>query len=112
VSNLVLIFLHGGSLLQNITDNKKTISNLINGVQYYFVVTAVKDTFESGGSGEATATSIGALNDTGITWGGGYATSNNATCTGVEISAQEIKLLIVFLLSVIFCNNEPPFKEA
>ncbi|CAC9967656.1 hypothetical protein [uncultured Gammaproteobacteria bacterium] len=81
--------LNGGSLLQNITDNKKTISNLINGVQYYFVVTAVKDTFESGGSGEATATSIGALNDTGITWGGGYATSNNATCTGVEISAQD-----------------------
>jgi hypothetical protein len=85
----LLASLNGGSLLQNITDNKKTISNLINGVQYYFVVTAVKDTFESGGSGEATATSIGALNDTGITWGGGYATSNNATCTGVEISAQD-----------------------
>ncbi|CAB5497801.1 hypothetical protein THERMOT_749 [Bathymodiolus thermophilus thioautotrophic gill symbiont] len=84
--------LNGGSLLQNITDNNKTIANLTNGTKYYFVVTATKNTFESSGSDEVTATPqipIKMLNDTGITLGGDYPSSNNSTCTGVEISAQD-----------------------
>lgn len=31
----------------------------------------------------------GRLNDTGITWGGGYPSGNNATCTGDNIAAQD-----------------------
>ena len=89
--------LNGGSLLQNITGNSKTIANLTNDTKYYFVIIAVKDTFESGGSSEATATpqaQVGAtltetLNDTGITWGGYDLTGNNVTCTGMVISAQD-----------------------
>ncbi|CAB5494840.1 DUF1566 domain-containing protein [Bathymodiolus thermophilus thioautotrophic gill symbiont] len=86
--------LNGGSLLQNITNHSKTIDGL-SSTKYYFVVTAVKDAFESGKSNEVTATpkieatSTGALNDTGITWGGNELSGNNNACTGVEISAQD-----------------------
>ncbi len=88
--------LSGGLLLQNITGNSKIIVNLINNTKYYFVVTAIKDTLESSASNEVTATpqieivaSAGALNDTGITWGGNDLSGNNPTCTGIEISAQD-----------------------
>ena len=81
--------LDGGSLLQNITGTSKTIANLAVGTQYYFIVTAVKGTFESGRSGETTAIPVEMLNDTGIIEGGKYQTGNNDTCTGTEISAQD-----------------------
>lgn len=32
---------------------------------------------------------VPSLNDTGITWGGSYASGNNADCTGEEIGAQD-----------------------
>jgi hypothetical protein len=81
--------LNGSTLLVNLTGTSKKITGLTNNTKYYFVVTAVKDAFESGGSNEIAVITKVVLNDTGITQGGGYPSSNNATCTGVEISAQD-----------------------
>ncbi|WP_202763172.1 DUF1566 domain-containing protein [Bathymodiolus thermophilus thioautotrophic gill symbiont] len=82
--------LDGGLLLENITSNSKTITGLAYNTEYYFVVTAVKNTFESGGSNEIIATPKGMLlNDTGMTWGGDYPLGNNTNCTGAVILEQD-----------------------
>jgi hypothetical protein len=82
--------LNGYTLLANLTGVSKEIINLIINTKYYFVITAVKDTFESSGSNEVTATpKVRMLNDTGVTWGGNAQTGNNTTCTGAVISAQD-----------------------
>ncbi len=86
--------LNGYTLLANLTGVSKEIINLIINTKYYFVITAVKDTFESSGSNEVTATpkapvEVRMLNDTGVTWGGNAQTGNNTTCTGAVISAQD-----------------------
>lgn len=47
--------LNDGTLLQNIATITKEITSLTNNTQYYFVVTANKDTFESDKSNEVTA---------------------------------------------------------
>jgi hypothetical protein len=86
--------LNGYTLLANLTGVSKEIINLIINTKYYFVITAVKDTFESSRSNEVTATpkapvEVRMLNDTGVTWGGNAQTGNNTTCTGAVISAQD-----------------------
>jgi hypothetical protein len=90
--------LSGGTLLNNLSVNDKTIANLTNNTKYYFVITAVKNNVESGKSNEMSVmpvvpttpnTATSTLNDTGITWGGDYPSGNNATCTGENISAQD-----------------------
>jgi hypothetical protein len=50
--------LNGYTLLANLTGVGKEIINLIINTKYYFVITAVKDTFESSGSNEVTATQV------------------------------------------------------
>jgi hypothetical protein len=86
--------LNGYTLLANLTGVSKEIINLIINTKYYFVITAVKDTFESSRSNEVTATpkapvEVRMLNDTGVTWVGNAQTGNNTTCTGAVISAQD-----------------------
>jgi hypothetical protein len=90
--------LNGGTLLNNLSVNDKTITGLTNNTKYYFVLTSVKNNVESGKSNEVSATPVAptppntatsTLNDTGITWGGDYPSGNNATCTGENISAQD-----------------------
>lgn len=82
--------LTGGVLIPNLTGTSKEIT-LINGITYYFVVTALKEGKQLGVSNEVKATPkrlMRALNDTGITWGGKYP-GNNADCTGTVITAQD-----------------------
>ncbi|MBA5248113.1 MAG: DUF1566 domain-containing protein, partial [Gammaproteobacteria bacterium] len=85
--------LTGGTLIPNLTETNKEIT-LINGIRYYFVLTALKGDEESGANNEINAvpTTIPiptVLNDTGITWGGNYPSGNNTNCTGTTITAQD-----------------------
>ena len=82
--------------ITNISATIKTITNLINGTKYYFVITSLKDGIESTKSTEISSTSIKAvvrtgtstLNDTGITWAGNFSGTNSSTCAS-DMSAPQ-----------------------
>ena len=89
--------LRGATLVANLGTNTYTTTSLTNGSKYYFVITAVQNSIESKGSNEVHATpqvviintsTTTLLNDMGITWGGGYTSGNNTTCTS-NISAPQ-----------------------
>ena len=87
--------LAGGTLMPNQT-SPVILTGVLNGTQYYLVVTAVNIAGESIASIEAittplpqTTTSISQINDTGITWGGNYPVGNNTTCLGETIEQQD-----------------------
>ena len=81
---------------KEITSGTSTdVTGLTNGTHYYFVVTAIKDGKESNASHEVSSTpakpavaKASTLNDTGITWGGGYSSGNNADCSS-NIAAEQ-----------------------
>jgi hypothetical protein len=80
----------GGNLLTGITATSHTLTNITGGTIYYFVVVAVNSGVTSDPSIERKGLPItGAINDTGITWGGDYPSGYNATCIGEEIAAQD-----------------------
>ena len=75
----------GGS--QTVTNTNITISSLVNDVAYFFIVTSMISDQESGISNEVSSTPtqsaarLGALNDTGVTFGGNVPTGNQTnTC--------------------------------
>ncbi|MCP3952026.1 MAG: hypothetical protein GY697_07375, partial [Desulfobacterales bacterium] len=61
--------------------NTYTVPELTNDTTYYFVVTSISYSRESGAGNEVTATPYSLLNDTGIDWGGEYTSGNNSDCT-------------------------------
>ena len=82
--------------ITNISATIKTITNLTNGIKYYFVITSLKDGIESTKSTEISLTAIKAvvrtgtstLNDTGITWAGNSLDTNSSTCSS-DMSAPQ-----------------------
>ncbi len=64
------------------------VGAMLMGISPVYACYTFADSFESGGVNVDICPSP-RLNDTGITWGGNYPTSNNSTCTGTAITAQD-----------------------
>jgi hypothetical protein len=91
----------GPAIFDNWLDNAnapQTISGLTNNTRYYFTVTSSVGSVESIASTEVNVVPVAPpvavaplfpLNDTGITWGANYSSSDSSTCTGETIAQQD-----------------------